>query len=203
MRMCEECGKKCRKKFRLKKGYRGKDRYHKLIKLNEEYMAVGCIIICQECMNWSKDITFCGKCLDINPICGFYDRNRYLGICNNCSQEICDVNNPSSNLDIAFVYSHYNKCDKCKRICNKYILEKGDIKKNNLHCISGFDSNGKYHYLAICERCFKWKEETNIYCSSCGFTDSEFVDAKQYPSLCLKCKEDQDRTTRLLRMYSL
>lgn len=104
MRVCQECGKKCRKKFRMKKGYMGKDRYHKLLVINQEHIVVRFVIICQECMGWNGEKIFCGICLDINPLCGFCKTDsNYVGVCNECARNSKDEYNDEFLLNILVV----------------------------------------------------------------------------------------------------
>lgn len=209
MRVCQECGKKCRKKFRIRKGYMGKDRYHKLLVINKDRIVVSFIVLCQECMRWTEERTFCGLCLDIDPICGFYDRDKYkekyVGVCNDCIEELKkkdDYHEIYLDIEIMGIFVKYRICDLCSRICNGEIITKEDIKnKNKLHSISEYSTTGKHRYTYICERCFGWKKRANIYCSVCGTRKGRFVNDSYYPSICIKCKEEKEYTNRIILTY--
>jgi len=208
MRICQECGKRCKKKFRIRYRYNSKDRYHKLLIVNNEYIVTGLVIICQECMNWSEERTFCGLCLDINPLCGFHEKNPclYVGACNDCINEKRITDNYdqlSLDIHILSLYIKYRQCDVCSRICNEEIIKKEDIKdKNKLHAINELSDTDKNRHKYICERCFKWKEKTNIYCSICGTKKGKFVSNTTYPSVCLKCKQEQNYTQKVIEAYT-
>lgn len=161
--ICQECGKICTKDFRFKKGHKGDDTYHPipiLDSINECFT-----IICQGCLQWSRDNRFCSRCGEISPSCGFIKSSKikYSPLCVTCNNILLtDATEEGCGMSRQH-FTKFMKCKYCKRLCPySYIDFNLRIDKYPEQFYHNIKNIG-----IICHICFIERGMTK-YCMSCG-----------------------------------